>query len=507
MGIWLIIFISLALSTLIKLIIYHISSAKSPTPNLPPGPSPIPIFGSSLWLTTSVFDLESALHSLHSKFGPILTLHTGTRPTIFIADRSIAHQALIQQNSIFADRPPALGMEIINTSNQLTISSAFYGPTWRILRRNLTAKILHPLNIKAYAHTRKRALQILKDRIESEFKERGEVQVMSHFQYAMFCLIAFMCLGDNLEENEIKIIEEVQRPLLLNFVEFSVFSFWPSLTKFLFKKRWDEYMRIRKNQENVLIPLIRSRKEKRLSRNQETENNLLLSYVDTLMDLELPDDKRKLEEQEIVSLLSEVFNGGTETTSTALQWIMANLVKHPQIQENLYIEIKEVVKETIISEDELQKLPYLKAVVLEGLRRHPPAHMVVPHAVSEDTILGNYLIPKNGSVNFMVAEMGWDSKVWEDPAAFKPERFMTEEVFDMSGNREIKMMPFGVGRRMCPGYSLALLHLEYLVGNLVWSYEWKAGNEDDIDLSEKLEFSVVMKFPLQARIIPRRNQI
>ncbi|XP_050225972.2 cytochrome P450 89A2-like [Mercurialis annua] len=499
---WLIIFISLTLS----IIINHFSSAKTSAANLPPGPSPIPIFGSSLWLTTSLFDLESALRSLHSKYGPILTLHTGTRPTIFIADHTLAHQALIQQSSLFADRPPAMGMEIINTSNQLTISSAFYGPTWRILRRNLTAKILNPSNIKSYSHIRKLVLQTLKDRIESEFKDRGAVQVIGHFKYAMFSLIAFMCFGDNLEEDQIKKIEEVQRPLLSNFVEKRLFSFLPSLSKFLFRKQWEEPMRIRKNQENVLIPLIRSRKEKKLSENQETEGKALLSYIDTLMDLELPDDKRKLEEQEIVSLLSEVFNGGTESTAAALQWILANLVKHPQIQEKLYMEAKEVVKETIIiKEDDLQEMPYLKAVVLEGLRRHPPAHMLVPHAVSEDTMLENYVIPKNGSVNFMVAEMGWDSKVWADPAAFKPERFMTGEVFDMSGSREIKMMPFGVGRRMCPGYGLAMLHLEYFVANLVWSYEWRAVNEDDIDLSEKLEFSVVMKFPLQAQIIPRRS--
>lgn len=238
----------------------------------------------------------------------------------------------------------------------------------------------------------------------------------------------------------------------------------------------------------------------------------VVSYVDTLLNLELPPEegKRKLNEAEMISLCSEFLNAGTDTTSTALQWIMANVVKYPKVQESLYNEISSMVSpgaETV-EEDDLQRLPYLKAVVLEGLRRHPPGHFVLPHSVTEDTELGGYLIPKKGSVNFMVADMGWDPDVWEDPMAFKPERFLSEgrggaEGFDITGSREIKMMPFGVGRRMCPGFALALLHLEYFTANLVWAFEWKAVEGDEVDLSEKSEFTMVMKNPLQAVAIPR----
>ncbi|KAJ6397975.1 hypothetical protein OIU77_018897 [Salix suchowensis] len=243
-----------------------------------------------------------------------------------------------------------------------------------------------------------------------------------------------------------------------------------------------------KSQEDVLIPLIRARKKAKEERiriggedMKEHEDEHVLSYVDTLLVLELPEEKRKLEEGEMVTLCSEFLNGGTDTTSTALQWIMANLVKYPQIQEKLYMEIKGVVRdgEESIEEDELRKMPYLKAIILEGLRRHPPSHFVLPHAVTEDVVLDKYVIPKDGTVNFMVAEMGWDPKVWEDPMAFKPER------------------------RICPGHGLAMLHLEYFVANLIWKFEWKAVEGDDVDLSEGEEFTVVMKNPLQAQICPR----
>jgi cytochrome P450 len=269
----------------------------------------------------------------------------------------------------------------------------------------------------------------------------------------------------------------------------------------------------------VLMPLIEARKrarQERLSKAREDiqlpqdkgEDDFVVSYVDTLLDLELPEEKRKLKDGEIISLCSEFLNAGTDTTSTALQWVMANLVKYPHIQEKVLAEIKGVMKdgENEVKEEDLHKLPYLKAVVLEGLRRHPPAHFVLPHAVTEDVVLDGYLVPINASLNFMVANMGWDPKVWEDPMAFKPERFLSGggwEVFDITGNREIKMMPFGAGRRICPASGLAMLHLEYFVANLVWNFEWKAVDGDEVDLSEKQEFTMVMKYPLKAHLSPR----
>ncbi|KAF6168779.1 hypothetical protein GIB67_012177 [Kingdonia uniflora] len=166
---------------------------------------------------------------------------------------------------------------------------------------------------------------------------------------------------------------------------------------------------------------------------------------------------------------------------------MANLVKHPEIQLKLFEEIKDVGSDNgdKIKEEDLQKLTYLKAVVLEGLRRHPPGHFLLFHAVSEDTQLDSYHIPKNTVVNFMVAEIGWDPKIWEGLIEFMPERFLGNGgVFDVIGDRELKMTPFGARRRICPAYSLRMLNLEYFVANLVKEFEWTARVENDIDLSK-----------------------
>ncbi|KAI3898482.1 hypothetical protein MKW92_006331 [Papaver armeniacum] len=247
-------------------------------------------------------------------------------------------------------------------------------------------------------------------------------------------------------------------------------------------------------------------------KNQQEEKSLGLCYVDSLLNLELPDEGgRKLTEQEIVGLCAEFLDAGTDTTSTALQWIMANLVKYQEIQSKLSDEISRLNSDEIQEED-LKKLPYLKAVILEGLRRHPPGHFVLPHAVTQDVVLDGYVIPKEATVNIMIAEIGWDPKIWEDPMVFKSERFLNEddgslneELSDVTGNKEVKMIPFGAGRRMCPASGLAMLHLEYFVANLIKEFKWSAKVGDDIDFSEKQEFTVVMKNPLWAHVSPREQ--
>ncbi|KAL7003837.1 unspecific monooxygenase [Sarracenia purpurea var. burkii] len=574
MEIWFLIVVSLCISALLKSLfnLIHTPSSSSEK-KLPPGPTSVPVIGNLLWLRPRSFvNFESVLRDLRAKYGPIITLRIGSRrPTIFVSSHSLAHQALVQNGAVFSDRPKALATSKI-VRNQHNISSAAYGSTWRLLRRNLTSEILNPSRVKSYSRARQWVLAILIERLlksGSVVSSTGSaaapaVKVIDHFHYAMFCLLVLMCFGDRLDEIQIKQIEQVQRQMLLRFGRFTVLNLWPRLGKILFRNRWEELRRLRQDQEDVLIPLIRDRMEvvKRRRQRQhqhqqegkqdeqkiekkeeeEEEGEEVVAYVDSLLDLELPDEKRKLDEGEMVSLCGEFLNGGTDTTATGLQWIMANLVKYPRVQGKLYEEIVGVMglpppppqgpgskrggdderrgkveeEEKVIKEEDVQRMPYLKAVILEGLRRHPPGHFVLPHRVTEDVELEGHLVPKNAVVNFMVAvlaEMGRDPKVWEEPMEFKPERFIgggggrelwsSSLLFDITGRKEIKMMPFGVGRRICPAYGLAMLHLELFVANLVWYFEWRGEDGDDIDLSEKQEFTTVMKNPLRAHISPR----
>jgi len=312
---------------------------------------------------------------------------------------------------------------------------------------------------------------------------------MEPFQYAMFCLLVYMCFGaDRVRDDAIvRDIEATQRELLANFLSFQVFSFLPFVTKVVFRRRWEKLVSLRRRQEELFVPLIRAKREAGAAGD---------CYVDSMVKLTIPEDgRRPLTDGEIVSLCSEFLSAGTDTTVTALQWILANLVKNPAMQDRLRDEVSSVIggADCEVREEDLQAMPYLKAVVLEALRRHPPGHYVLPHAVHEDTTLDGYHVPAGAPINFAVGDIGMDEEVWKAPMEFRPERFLPGgegEDVDLTGSKEIKMMPFGAGRRVCPGMAMALLHLEYFVANLVREFEWRGADGEEVDLTEKLEFTV-----------------
>jgi cytochrome P450 len=368
-----------------------------------------------------------------------------------------------------------------------------------------------PSRLNLYSRCRKWALSVLKKSILVDIEQGNKViPIDDYFNFTLYTLFTYMCLGEKFDRESVENIQSVQHCLIHNFIRFNVLNFVPMLTRIVFRGLWREILQIRENQMNVFLPIIKARQEKIKSNinvsvgDEDTED--FQAYVDTLFDLKLPDSGNNLNDEELVSLCSEFLLGGTDTTATTLLWAMANLVKNQNIQEKLYDEIKEVVKHNEeIEEEHLQKMPYLKAVVLETFRRHPPGHFILPRAVIQETIMDGYKIPKDAMINFPVAELGWDPNVWENPMEFKPERFLSgEDVdFDLKGFKEIKMMPFGAGRRVCPAINIAMLHLEYFVANLVRDFKWTIEDGCEVDLSEKQAFTIVMKNPLRPCLSPR----
>ncbi|XP_038971500.1 cytochrome P450 89A2-like [Phoenix dactylifera] len=510
MDIWLLIQLSLSLATALTLLLRQATTNGTKKRRLPPGPPALRILGNIFWLWRSFQELEFIIRERHSRYEPIVTLRIGSRPAIFISENPRSpgsHRA--GRHLLRPPRPPPR-LPFPQQQPAYIISAAAYGPFWRLLRRNqLISEILHSSRVKLHAPGRAWVLRVLTNHLRSQADSNGAgaVTAMRSFHVAMFCLLVLMCLGEKLDEKAIEDIEIANRSFLPYSSKLNVLGFFPRITRYILGFIWNRIKtasQMCRRQAELFLPLIEARKEHKKQQQHKREGERYVhSYVDSLLDMEFPEEwGRKLTDEEIVSLCSEFLNAGTDSTSTALQWIMANLVKHQDIQGKLVGRDRRVVEKDReeIKEEDLQRMPYLKAVIMEGLRRHPPAHFVLPRTATEDATLDGHLIPKNASVNFMVAEMSWDGKVWEEPMEFKPEKFLAGglgEGVDITGSREIKMMPFGASRRTCPGLGLAMLHLEYFVANLVRAFEWKAVDGEEVDLSEKTEFMVVMKKPLR----------
>ncbi|KAL4586421.1 hypothetical protein LXL04_011057 [Taraxacum kok-saghyz] len=325
-------FFIIIVSQCFAVLIFHNRNNKK----LPPGPS----FLSSnfILLTTSLKNLYPIIKNFESKYGPLITFSPVSGPYIFVNTLDLAHEILIHKGSVFSDRPKSLVMR--------TISSSSYDPTWKVLRTNLASEILHPSRVKSYSWARKWALHILISRLQDHKEDASGIKVVDHFEHAIFSLLVLICFGEKFEEHRINEIIVTLRHVL--FV-----TQHGSLTVYIFS--------LFPKESN---PLIKSRIE---AVNSEPQGNQIVAYVDTLVNLQLPKEEDnkgnggKLTHRELMNMCSEFLNGGTHSTFTALKWIMANLVKYPDIQSKLYDEIiavvgpppREVESEFVISEEDL----------------------------------------------------------------------------------------------------------------------------------------------------------
>lgn len=197
---------------------------------------------------------------------------------------------------------------------------------------------------------------------------------------------------------------------------------------------------------------------------------------------------------------------GTDTTALLTEWVMAELVLHPGVQEKLQSELDIAVKDRSgndLTDADVAKLPYLQAVVKETLRVHPPGPLLSWARLStSDVQLSNgMVIPANTTAMVNMWAITHDPRLWKDPLEFRPERFIEADV-DVRGV-DLRLAPFGAGRRVCPGKNLGLVTVTLWVAKLVHHFKWVEHVAHPVDLSEILKLSCEMKYPLHAVAVQR----
>ncbi|KAL4338444.1 hypothetical protein AHAS_Ahas12G0210800 [Arachis hypogaea] len=205
-----------------------------------------------------------------------------------------------------------------------------------------------------------------------------------------------------------------------------------------------------------------------------------------------------------------LFVAGVDSTSITIEWAMAELLRNPEKLEKLRKELHCVLGKgeqnlEQIEESHISKLPFLRAVVKETWRLHPPAPLLAPHKALEDVEITGFMIPKNAQILVNVWAMGKDSSIWEHPNEFMPERFLDSKI-DIHGH-DFELIPFGAGRRICPGLPLGYRSVHIALATLLNGYDWKLANgqkSKDLDMSEKFGLTLHKAQPLQA--IPIKSQ-
>lgn len=195
-----------------------------------------------------------------------------------------------------------------------------------------------------------------------------------------------------------------------------------------------------------------------------------------------------------------MFAAGTDTTSTVLDWAMTELLRHPAVMEKLQREVRGVLNDRKdITDDDLEKMIYLKAVIKETLRHYPPIPLLIPRVANTDVKVKGYDISAGTVVMINAWAIGRDPESWDEPEKFEPERFLNSSI-DYRGFG-FELIPFGAGRRGCPGITFAVATIEFVLANLVGKFNWKLPDgkeEKDLDMSESPGLALHRVVPLLA---------
>jgi cytochrome P450 len=440
-----------------------------------------------------------------------------------VRDAAMAHHALNENADAFTNRPAGIFPAILGTGRRRgerneTIVTAPHGAHWRSLRCNLTAGILHPSRIASLAPLQQEASQTLLAVLSAKIQGEASVVIRADINAATFSMVARMCFGDNVDVLHVRYMEAVMHDLLDTVGGLIPVFDGSWLAQLVHWRQLRRLMGFLGRQTELYLPLIEARRQ---PSSRACCGRVPYPYVDSLLDLRIPDasggGRRVLRNDELVSLLSEFLGAGSGSIMACLEWTLAHLIGRPEVQVKLRSEIDGETNHNVVSNKSLRSsMPYMHAVVLESLRMHPPAPFILRgvHGDRAEAIGARAPAADALRVQFVLGDIGRDSKTWTDPDEFRPERFLAggeaEGVGPYPGTKEVRMMPFGTAHRHCPGTSLAMLQIKCLLAMLVREFEWAPSPEQcgpgGIDMTEHDGFFKVMKKPLCARVTRRRNE-
>ncbi|CAI0409643.1 unnamed protein product [Linum tenue] len=488
-------------------------------PRRPPSPPKLPILGNLHQVGKYPHRTFARLAKL---YGDPMLFHFGRKPVLVVTSSVAAREVLKTNDLIASDRPQ------IETANRLLygvnkdITNAAYGDYWRQLRRLCVLHLLSTRKVQSGRSVREEEIGLLINRIKQNVQIVRAVNLSELLFLLSNDVICRMALGRKYDVGASTNFKDLLAEFTGLLGTFTVGDFIPCLwwvNRFTgFDSRVDRVAQQFDELLNAAILESEARNlEKRSNTNSScssviTEDNyddqtFTLPFIDTLLQLQ---KDAQLDTDAIKALILDMFVAATDTSATLLEWTMSELMKHPRVMKKLREELRrELVSdekgEIIIGEADLEKLKYLKLVIKETIRLHPPLPLLLPRQFIEDTTILGYDVSAGTMILMDAWEIGRDPADWtESPGEFWPERFLNSDV-DFRG-QDFKLLPFGAGRRGCPGISFGLAVVEHTLAHLVGKFDWElpGGVEgQELDMTEATGFIAYRKTPLVA--IPAIN--
>ncbi|KAL1359203.1 isoflavone 3'-hydroxylase [Arachis hypogaea] len=459
--------------------------------NLPPGPPTLPFLGNLHYLKPP---LHRIFAGLAASYGDIMSLWFGNRLVVVVSSPSLAHECFTKNDVVLANRPRFLTGKYI-FYNYTTLGSASYGDHWRNLRRITTVDVLSSHRLNSFLDVRKDETKRLIEKLWKDTRngEFVKVELRSRLTEMTFNGMMRMISGKRYygEDVEMSDVEEAKqfREIITEILSLlganNKGDFMPLAKFFDFDNLEKRLKNIAKRADSFLQGLIQ---EHRVAAGSNADSDTMIFHLLKLQETQ-PEYYSDLM---IKGLIQAMLLAGTDTSAVAMEWVMAELLNHPEIMKKVKDELDtQIGKDRLVEEQDLSKLPYLQNVISESLRLHPPAPLLLPHSASEDCTIGGYNIPKDTIVLTNVWLIHRDPNIWADAESFRPERFEKE-------GEENKLIPFGLGRRACPGLGLAQRTLGLTLGLLIQCFEWKRVSEEKLDMAEGKGIAMPMKIPFKS---------
>ncbi|KAL9177056.1 hypothetical protein ABFS82_01G033500 [Erythranthe guttata] len=462
--------------------IFKLIRTKKSTRNLPPGPWKLPLIGNMHNLIGSLPHI--ALHELALIYGPVMHLQLGELSAVIISSPDAAKQVMKTHDINFASRPSIIVMEILSY-NCTNVAFSEYGDYWRQLRKICTLELLSMKRVSSFRSIREEAFLDLARWLLDYKDQPAAVNLTEKLYSCAYSLISRATFGKKSEANE-RLLSIIKEGIVLA-AGFNVADVYPSIKLLqMMSGLRRKVKKLHGEADCILDDIIH---EHRYSKNEKQTSDTDL--LDVLLGFQGGDDgiDIPLTTDNIKAVIMDMLAGGSETSATALDWSMAEMLKNPRILEKAQDEVRRFFddKGGYVDESRIHELKYLMSIIKETLRIHAPFPLLLPRKCREKCEINGYEIPVDTKIIVNAWAINRDPKYWRNPDCFEPERFLDEDLeVDYKGNH-FEYIPFGAGRRICPGIAFGMANVELPLAMFLYHFDWKLPpgmKHEELDMSE-----------------------